>query len=62
MGRDGVQRQAITELLALPMEHPMKRQTMEHLSVLQISLSMGENLDRDERDLAMNLTPVYEGI
>jgi predicted transposase YdaD len=28
--------------------------------VLQISLQVGENLDEDERMLAMNLTPVYE--
>jgi predicted transposase YdaD len=33
---------------------------MEHLAVLQISLNVGQNLDRDERALAINLTPVYE--
>jgi hypothetical protein len=60
MGRDGVQRRAIAELLALPSEHPMKRKTMEHLAVLQISLNVGQNLSTDERALAMNLTPVYE--
>jgi hypothetical protein len=60
MGRDGVQRRAITELLALPPDHPMKRRTMEHLAVLQISLNVGQNLTTDERALAMNLTPVYE--
>jgi Domain of unknown function (DUF4351) len=60
MGRDGVQRRAIAELLALPPSHPMKRRTMEHLAVLQISLNVGQNLTTDERALAMNLTPVYE--
>jgi hypothetical protein len=60
MGRDGVQRRAISELLALPANHPMKRRTMEHLAVLQISLNVGQNLSTDERALAMNLTPVYE--
>jgi predicted transposase YdaD len=60
MGRDGVQRKAIAELLALPPDHPMKRRTMEHLAVLQISLNVGQNLTTDERALAMNLTPVYE--
>jgi hypothetical protein len=59
MGRDGVQRKAIAELLNLPAQHPMKRKTMEHLAVLQISLSMGQNLDIDERAIAMNLTPLY---
>ncbi|NJM65197.1 MAG: DUF4351 domain-containing protein [Acaryochloris sp. RU_4_1] len=60
MGRGSVQQRAITELLALPPGHPMKRKTMEHLSVLQISLSVRQNLDRTQRELAMNLTPVYE--
>jgi hypothetical protein len=60
MGRDGVQRKAIAELLALPSEHPMKRSTMEYLAVLQISLNVGQNLSTDERAIAMNLTPVYE--
>ncbi|MGF1602070.1 MAG: DUF4351 domain-containing protein [Thermosynechococcaceae cyanobacterium] len=60
LGRNGVQRQAISELLALPSNHLMRQQTIEHLAVLQISLQVGENLDEDERILAMNLTPVYE--
>jgi Domain of unknown function (DUF4351) len=60
MGRDGVQRKAISELLALPPDHPMKRKTMEYLAVLQISLNLGQNLSTDERAIAMNLTPVYE--
>jgi Domain of unknown function (DUF4351) len=60
MGRDGVQRQAISELLALPSGHPMKRRTMEYLAVLQISLNLGQNLSADEKAIAMNLTPVYE--
>lgn len=60
MGRDGVQRKAIAELLALSPDHPMKRKTMEHLAVLQISLSIGQNLDNERREIAMNLTPVYE--
>lgn len=60
MGRDGVQRQAISELLALPGNHPMKQNTIEHLAVLRINLNIGQNLNEDERALAMNLTPVYE--
>jgi predicted transposase YdaD len=51
---------AISELLALPPDHPMKRRTLGHLAVLQISLTVGQNLSADERALAMNLTPVYE--
>jgi predicted transposase YdaD len=32
----------------------------EHLAVLQINLNVEQNLNEDERVLAMNLTPVYE--
>jgi hypothetical protein len=60
MGRDGVQRQAIAELLALPVNHPMRQNTIEHLAVLRINLNVGQNLDKDERALSMNLSPVYE--
>jgi hypothetical protein len=60
MGRDGVQRQAISELLALPVNHPMRQSTIEHLAVLRINLNVGQNLDKDERALSMNLSPVYE--
>jgi predicted transposase YdaD len=38
----------------------MRQRTIEHLAVLQITLTVEENLDEDERILAMNLTPVYE--
>jgi hypothetical protein len=60
MGRNGVQRQAISELLALPRNHPMRQNTIEHLAVLRINLKIGQNLNQDEKALAMNLTPVYE--
>ncbi|NJM68558.1 MAG: DUF4351 domain-containing protein, partial [Acaryochloris sp. RU_4_1] len=39
---------------------PLRQRTLEHLAVLQIHLRVGQNLDEDERKLAMNLTPVYE--
>jgi Domain of unknown function (DUF4351) len=60
MGRDGGQRQAIAELLALPVNHPMRQSTIEHLAALRINLNVGQNLDKDERALSMNLSPVYE--
>jgi len=60
MGRDRVQRQAIDELLALPERNPIKQRTVEHLAILQISLGTVQNISEDERELAMNLTPVYE--
>jgi hypothetical protein len=60
MARGKVQEQAIAELLALPDSTPFKRQTIEHLAILQIQLQIGQNLGVDERGLMMNLTPVYE--
>ncbi len=60
MDRSRTQRQAISELLALPDNHPMRQRTIEHLAVLRINLSAGQNLNQDERVLTMNLTPVYE--
>lgn len=60
MGRGTVQEQAIAELLTLPTNYPFKRQTLEHLAVLRVNLEARQNLNRDERDLAMKLTPAYE--
>jgi hypothetical protein len=59
MGRNSVQRRAISELLTLPSEAPLKQQAIENLAVLQISLNLGQNLSEDDRELAMNLTPAY---
>lgn len=60
MARGKVQRQAISELLALPANHPMWQNTIEQLAVLRINLNVVQNLNKDERALAMNLSPVYE--
>jgi hypothetical protein len=60
MARGKVQRQAISELLALPANHPMRQNTIEQLAVLRINLNVVQNLNKDERALAMNLSPVYE--
>jgi hypothetical protein len=60
MGRGTVQTQAIAELIALPANHPFKRRTLEHLVGLQINLQSRQNRSKDERELVMNLTPVYQ--
>ncbi|WP_404790201.1 DUF4351 domain-containing protein [Altericista sp. CCNU0014] len=60
MARGKVQRQAISELLALPANHPMRQNTIEQLAVLRINLNVLQNLNEEERALAMNLSPVYE--
>jgi hypothetical protein len=60
LGRDGVQNQAIVELMALPASHPFRSHALEQLANLRITLQARHNLDKDERGLIMSLSPVYE--
>jgi Domain of unknown function (DUF4351) len=59
-GRDQVQIQAVREVLALPEHHPYKYQTIEHLARLQMSLQARQNESRLFKEVAMNLSPVYD--
>jgi hypothetical protein len=59
-GRDRVQTQAVQEVLALPEDHPYKYQTIEHLARLQMSLQARQNESRLFKEVAMNLSPVYD--
>jgi hypothetical protein len=60
LGRDQIQAAAIAELLALPTQHPYRQETMKHLAVLQINLRVRQNKTKDQREVIMNLAPVYE--
>jgi hypothetical protein len=60
LGRGTVQSQAVSELVALPVEHPFRRHTLEQLANLRVSLQARQNLNKDERGLIMSLSPVYE--
>jgi hypothetical protein len=60
VGRNGVQREAIAELLALPQGDRLRQQAIEHLSILRINLEIRDNLGKDERELIMNFNAVYE--
>jgi hypothetical protein len=60
LGRGTVQSQAVSELVALPVEHPFRRHTLEQLANLRVSLQARQNLNKDERGLVMSLSPVYE--
>jgi hypothetical protein len=59
MGRGIVQTSAIAELIALPWNHPFRLHALERLAVLRINLERRDNLNRDEQELAMNLSPAY---
>lgn len=59
LGRGETQRQAIAELLALPQEQPLRRNVLELLSSWRVSIETQENLTEDDREVIMNLSPVY---
>jgi predicted transposase/invertase (TIGR01784 family) len=52
--------EAIKELIDLPEDYPYQRETLRHLSMLQVNLEMRQNITKDLREVMMNLAPVYE--
>jgi hypothetical protein len=59
LGKDGVQRKAIEEVNELPKEHPYRQNTLELLSNLKVTLENQENIPPEDRDLIMQLSPLY---
>ncbi len=59
LGRDGVQRRAIEEVTELPKGHPYRQNTLELLSNLKVTLESQENIQLEDRDLIMQLSPLY---
>ncbi len=59
-GRGQVQATAVAELLALPVDHPYRQQTLYHLAVLQVNLRVRQNKSQDLQEVMMNLSPAYE--
>jgi hypothetical protein len=59
-GRGSVQATAVQELIALPEDHPYRRSTLRHLSILQVNLRMQQNKSKDLWEVVMNLMPAYE--
>jgi hypothetical protein len=60
LGKNSVQRAAIKELLALDDDYPYRKETVFHLSMLQVNLQMRQNRGKDLREVMMNLAPAYE--
>ncbi|KAF3890324.1 MULTISPECIES: RpnC/YadD family protein [Nostocales] len=60
LGKGRVQQQAIQELQALPQENPLREVAMNLLSNLKTTLELKQELDQEERELIMQLSPVYE--
>lgn len=62
LGRDNVQKRAISELMTLPSGHPYQQLSLRHIAVLQKNLQARQNLSKDLREVTMNLAITYEQI
>jgi hypothetical protein len=60
LGRGATRQRAITQLLELPVEHPLRDVTVEILAQERIMLSQWADLPDDEREEIMQLSPVFE--
>jgi len=60
LGKGRVQEEAIDELTALPENDPLRGVALELLSNLKAILEVNQNLEPEERDLIMRLSPLYE--
>ncbi len=60
LGKGRVQQQAIDELEALPENNPLRSKAMDLLVNLKTTLEIGQNVDQEDRDLIMRLSPIYE--
>ena len=58
MGKGTVQKQAISELASVSANHPLRTNTLLLLTNLQANLQQSENLDEEERELIMELSPL----
>lgn len=59
LGRGATQEQAIRELIALPREHPFRRNALELLFNWRLNLEQSDDLDEEDREVFMNLSPAY---
>ncbi|MEH2335817.1 hypothetical protein [Nostoc sp.] len=60
LGKARVQQQAIDELEALPQNNPLRSKAIDLLLNLKITLEFNQNIDEEDRDLIMRLSPIYE--
>jgi len=58
LGKGKVQKQAINEIGALPPDHPLRSNALLLLSNLQFTIQASQNIDREDRELAMELSPL----
>jgi hypothetical protein len=59
LGKEGVQRWAIEEVAQLPQGHPYRQNTLDLLGNLKVTLEARTNIQPEDRDLIMQLSPLY---
>jgi predicted transposase/invertase (TIGR01784 family) len=59
LGKEGVQKRAIEEVNELPQGHPYRQNTLELLGNLKVTLESQANIQPEDRDLIMQLSPLY---
>ncbi|MFB2923361.1 MULTISPECIES: hypothetical protein [Aerosakkonema] len=59
LGKGTVQKQAINELTALPEDNPLRVNALELLYNLRVILETNQNLEPEDRELIMELSPLY---
>ncbi|WP_043998529.1 hypothetical protein, partial [Microcystis aeruginosa] len=59
LGRGKVQARAIDELESLPEDHPFRVNALELLLNLRTSLTNDQELEQEDRELIMRLSPLY---
>ncbi|MEH1963543.1 MAG: hypothetical protein V7L05_27600 [Nostoc sp.] len=60
LGKGRVQQQAIDELEALPQNNLLRSKAIDLLLSLKTTLEFNQNIDEEDRDLIMRLSPIYE--
>jgi hypothetical protein len=59
LGKGKVQERAIAEVAALPMNHPCRDNVLDLLGNLRVTLEAKVNIEPEERELIMQLSPLY---
>jgi Domain of unknown function (DUF4351) len=59
LGKGRVQERAIAEVAQLPMNHPYRDNVLDLLGNLRVTLEAKVNIEPEERDLIMQLSPLY---
>ncbi|WP_310414849.1 DUF4351 domain-containing protein [Chamaesiphon sp. OTE_8_metabat_110] len=59
LGKGNVQERAIAEVAALAMNHPYRDNVLDLLGNLRVTLEAKANIEPEERDLIMQLSPLY---